>query len=160
MNILKIIPDTIVDGSGLRTSIYFAGCKIHCKGCHNPESWSLDNGKQYTVDEIIEIVESYKNNKITLTGGNPLDQKDLNQLLTLCIKLKENKYNIWFYSGYTWDQILNNELYTQIITNVDVVVDGPFIEELKNLKLKFRGSSNQRIINVSKSLENNQVILL
>ena len=77
MRILKIVPDTVVDGPGLRTSIYFAGCKVHCTGCHNPESWDLNGGDEYFPSEIIEKIEEYGNKRVTLTGGNPLDQEHL-----------------------------------------------------------------------------------
>ena len=171
MRILKIVPDTVVDGPGLRTSIYFAGCKVHCKGCHNPESWDLGGGEEYYPSGVLQEIREYGNKRVTLTGGNPLDQEHLFHLQVLCIELKREGYDIWLYSGYTWEEIIkyldsilftNTSRYTELLSilrNIDVMVDGKFIPELKDTSLLYRGSSNQRIIDVQKSLEQNQVIL-
>lgn len=169
MRILKIVPDTVVDGPGLRTSIYFAGCKVHCEGCHNPESWDLDGGTEYSNLDILKTIEEYGNKRVTLTGGNPLDQ-NLYELTSLCCQLKSRGYNTWIYSGYTWEQILENfniyldvspeyVLYYVLLRSIDVLVDGPFINSLKDTSLLYRGSSNQRIIDVQKSLESQTVVL-
>jgi len=144
MKVLNIIPGTIVDGEGLRTSIYFAGCKHHCKGCHNPESWDFNNGKDMTVDEILKVIEENRFN-VTYSGGDPLFQK-LDDLVLLSKKIHELGYNIWLYTGFTIEYLRKNSKYNEILDNIDVIVDGPFIEEKKDLTLKFRGSSNQRII--------------
>ena len=143
LKILKIIPDTVVDGPGLRTSIYFAGCKLHCKGCHNPESWDFNQGVEYTPESLLEEIKKYKNNKVTLTGGNPVDQEDQESLIKFCKLLKENGYDVWLYSGYYYDKIPNQE----ILKYVDYIVDGPFIEELKGND-SFKGSINQRYIKI------------
>lgn len=143
LKILKIIPDTVVDGPGLRTSIYFAGCKLHCKGCHNPESWDFNQGIEYTPESLLEEIKKYKNNKVTLTGGNPVDQEDQKSLVKFCKLLKENGYDVWLYSGYYYNKIPNQE----ILKYVDCIVDGPFIEELKGND-SFKGSINQRYIKI------------
>lgn len=170
MQILKIIPDTVVDGPGLRTSIYFAGCKVHCEGCHNPESWDLNGGEEVFPNEVIDKIKEYRNKGVTLTGGNPLDQKHLFHVRVLCEELKREGYNIWLYSGYTWEQIITHiqnadlknghtvEL-VKILGSIDVIVDGPFILKLRDTTLLYRGSSNQRIIDVKKSLTFNETIL-
>lgn len=170
MRVLKIVPDTVVDGPGLRTSIYFAGCKIHCEGCHNPESWDLEGGEEMYPSEIISKVKEYGNRRVTLTGGNPLDQEHLFHVQVLCEELKKAGYDIWLYSGYTWEQLmtrihdssLNNgrtvEL-MKILGSIDVIVDGPFIPKLRDTSLLYRGSSNQRIIDVKKSLTFNEIFL-
>ena len=171
MRILKIVPDTVVDGPGLRTSIYFAGCKVHCIGCHNPESWDLNGGDEYFPSEIIEKIEEYGNTRVTLTGGNPLDKEHLFHVQALCEDLKKKGYNIWLYSGYRWEHIIREiqdctcspksrclEL-MKILKNIDVVVDGPFIPELRDESLLYRGSSNQRLVDVQQSLKQNRIVL-
>lgn len=171
MRILKIIPDTVVDGPGLRTSIYFAGCKVHCEGCHNPESWHLGGGEEVFPAEVLHKIKEYGNKGVTLTGGNPLDQEHLFHVQVLCETLKKEGYNIWLYSGYTWEHIIeevqdftrNNKARNleliKILDNIDVMVDGPFIKDLRDISLPYRGSSNQRIIDVKKSLQDNKVVL-
>ena len=171
MRILKIVPDTVVDGPGLRTSIYFAGCKVHCEGCHNPESWDLNGGDEYYPNEVISKVEEYGNKRVTLTGGNPLDQEHLFHVQVLCEELKKKGYDIWLYSGYRWEQLIRKvqdfmwhtrsrslEL-MKILDNVDVLVDGMYIPEYRDTSLLYRGSSNQRLIDVQESLKQNKVIL-
>lgn len=144
MRVLNIISGTIVDGEGLRTSIYFAGCKHHCKGCHNPESWDFNGGKDMTVDEIFKVIEENKFN-VTYSGGDPLFQ-NLDDLALLSKKIHNIGLNIWLYTGFTIENLKKDNKYNEILDNIDVIVDGPFIEEKKDLTLKFRGSSNQRII--------------
>lgn len=144
MRVLNIISGTIVDGEGLRTSIYFAGCKHHCKGCHNPESWDFNGGKDMTIDEIFKIIEENKFN-VTYSGGDPLFQ-NLDDLVILSKKIHNIDLNIWLYTGFTIENLKKDSKYNEILENIDVIVDGPFIEEKKDLTLKFRGSSNQRII--------------
>lgn len=170
MKILKIIPDTVVDGPGLRTSIYFAGCLHHCKGCHNQESWNFEQGKYYSAEELVDEISKYNPNKITLTGGDPLQHSDIGEILKFIYLMKE-KYdsNIWVYTGYTFEELTNfvNILdydyriscLESILANIDVLVDGPFIQTLKDVTLSFRGSSNQRIIDVQKSFANSQIVL-
>lgn len=144
MQVLDIIIGTIVDGDGLRTSIYFAGCKHYCKGCHNPESWDFNAGKTMSVDDIISIIKENKFN-VTFTGGDPLYQ-NIDELIELSKKIHSLGLNIWLYTGFTLDQIENDNTYKDILNNIDVLVDGPFIESEKNLKITFRGSKNQRIL--------------
>lgn len=171
MRILKIVPDTVVDGPGLRTSIYFAGCKVHCEGCHNPESWDLDGGEEMYPAEVLRQIEEYGNKRVTLSGGNPLDQEYLFHVQVLCETLKREGYDIWLYSGYTWEHLIgrvqsfmwNNKArcleLMKILDNIDVIVDGLFIKDLRDTSLLYRGSSNQRIIDVQKSLKENKVVL-
>ncbi len=144
MQVLDIIIGTIVDGDGLRTSIYFAGCKHHCKGCHNPESWDFNAGKTMSVDDIFSIIKENKFD-VTFTGGDPLYQ-NIDELINLSKKIHSLGLNIWLYTGFTLDQIENDNTYKDILNNIDVLVDGPFIESEKNLKITFRGSKNQRIL--------------
>jgi anaerobic ribonucleoside-triphosphate reductase activating protein len=144
MRVIKIFGGTIVDGIGLRTSIYFAGCKHYCKGCHNPESWDFKAGEFMTVKDILEKVKYYNFN-VTLSGGDPLYQ-DLEVLSFLCKKIHDLNLNIWLYTGFVFEELQNDVKYKKILENIDVIVDGPFIEKKKNDKILFRGSSNQRIL--------------
>ena len=151
MKVLKIVEGTIVDGPGLRTTVYFAGCNHHCHGCHNPQSWDPENGRDMSVDEIFDIIE-YNGFDVTFSGGEPLMQIE-NGLLELAGKIKKLGKSIWCYTGYTIEEIKQSHQLNPVLNVVDVLVDGPFVESLKDLSLRFRGSSNQRIINLKESEE-------
>lgn len=150
MRVLDIIRGTTVDGPGFRTSIYLAGCSHHCKGCHNPQSWDYHNGREMTLDEIMEIIREEDFN-VTLSGGDPLFA--YHETAQLIKRLKEDGRNVWLYTGYTWEEILADSRLLEVVKGVDVVVDGRFIENLKDPDLLFRGSANQRLINVRSSLD-------
>lgn len=154
-----IIYDSIVDGEGLRTVIFTQGCKHHCKGCHNKETWNFNGGYIKDIDELVEeIVENSLTDKITFSGGDPLEQPQ--ECLLLLQKLKKKGFkNFWVYTGYTWDEIIKDKEKFSFIKECDVLVDGKFEIEKKSLDLKFKGSSNQRIIDIKKSLENNLTLL-
>lgn len=146
--ILDIIEETTADGEGLRTSIYFAGCKHYCKGCHNPQSWDMNGGYEVTIDYLLDIIKADEFANVTFSGGDPLCQCDAVTELARRIKEETNK-TIWCYTGFTYEEILDNAWLSQILPYIDVLVDGPFIEELKTTELPFRGSSNQRIIKLN-----------
>lgn len=148
LRVLDIVGGTTVDGPGLRTSIYFAGCTHHCPGCHNPQSWDADGGTEMTIDEIVKIVEDNDFN-VTLSGGDPLMNPE--NIALLARRLKENGRTIWCYTGYTYEQIAGNERFTPLLEMIDVLVDGPFIEAKRDISLRFRGSSNQRLIDLHRS---------
>lgn len=148
LRVLDIVGGTTVDGPGLRTSIYFAGCTHHCPGCHNPQSWDADGGTEMTIDEIVKIVEDNDFN-VTLSGGDPLMNPE--NMALLARRLKENGRTIWCYTGYTYEQIAGNERFTPLLEMIDVLVDGPFIEAKRDISLRFRGSSNQRLIDLHRS---------
>ena len=135
----------MADGPGLRTSIYCAGCDHHCPGCHNPQSWDRNGGHEATVDELLEIIKADEFSNVTFTGGDPLYQVEAFTELAKRIK-KETSKTIWCYTGFTYEEILANERLSAILPYIDVLVDGPFILELRDPELLFRGSSNQRII--------------
>ncbi|MBD5357248.1 MAG: anaerobic ribonucleoside-triphosphate reductase activating protein [Bacteroides sp.] len=140
---------TTVDGPGFRTSIYLAGCNHRCPGCHNPQSWDKNSGTLMSLDEIIKIVKE-EDFDVTLSGGDPL----LNPMKTskLISALKDDGRNVWIFTGYTWEEIISMPELLHAVELADVVVDGPFIESLKDRDLLFRGSSNQRLIDVQTSL--------
>lgn len=142
---MEIIRGTTVDGPGFRTSIYLAGCSHHCPGCHNPETWNPQGGTLMTLEEIMDIVRE-EDFDVTLSGGDPLYSPESTALLARSIK--EFGKNVWMYTGYTIERILADKRLRLPLPYVDVIVDGPFIESLKDPDLHFRGSSNQRIIDV------------
>lgn len=149
-NILSIIRGTTVDGPGLRTSIYFAGCNHKCPFCHNPHSWDPMAGDVMSLSEILNIVEE-EDFDVTLSGGDPLFHPGDMQILI--DEIKKHGRNIWLYTGYTWEEIMNNYELKNAISKVDIVVDGPFLQEFYDPDLHFRGSSNQKIINVKDILK-------
>lgn len=144
MRVLDILHGTIVDGPGLRTSIYFAGCKHHCPGCHNPESWDFSGGIERSVDDIFSEIEKNGFN-VTLSGGDPLYQ-DIDELTALAKKIKDAGFDLWVYTGFTIEEVFELKIYDKFLQYVDVVVDGPFEIKNRDTSLMFRGSSNQRIL--------------
>lgn len=155
MKIANILPTTFADGERARTSIYFAGCDIQCEGCHNKDLWNINTGHEMSVDQIINYIEeeSLQTKQISILGGEPTMQ--LNSLQALLKALKEKGYNIWLYTGRLFEDLINMD----ILIYIDILVDGPYIQELKKENLKYRGSSNQRIIDVQKSLKENKIII-
>ena len=145
VRILDILFETTADGPGLRTAIYVAGCKHKCPGCHNPQSWDMNGGYEVTIDYLLDLVKDDEFADVTLTGGDPLYQCDNVTELARRIKEETDK-TIWCYTGFTYEEILDNALLSQILPYIDVLVDGPFIEELKTTEIPFVGSSNQRKI--------------
>lgn len=143
ISVLEIVHDTIVDGQGLRTSVYCAGCSHQCKGCHNPESWDANNGTRMDVKEIYKELTSNSIANVTFTGGEPMEQaKAFCELAKL---IKENtKKTIWLYTGYLLEELSGSQL--ELLKYVDVLVDGKYDESLKIHNLPYRGSTNQRII--------------
>lgn len=149
LRVLDIIPGTSVDGPGLRTSIYFAGCSHKCPGCHNPQSWDFSGGHEMTIPEIIQEIDRHGFN-VTFSGGDPIYQ--LPALVTLSRKIKEKGYGIWCYTGFRYEELKSRPAAKELLAYIDVLVDGPFIESEKDLSLLFRGSANQRLIEIDKDL--------
>lgn len=152
----------VANGPGIRVSLWVQGCSHHCKGCFNAETWDFNGGKQFTQKEIDYIKELLSDDVVqkhfSILGGDPLEPVNHYMLENLLIQLKE-KYphlNIWLWTGYNWEQIKH----LNFLKYIDVIVDGEFIEKKKDLRLKFKGSSNQRTINVKESLKNNDVVLM
>lgn len=147
LSILNVIHDTTVDGPGFRTAIYAAGCTHRCPGCHNPQSWNIENGTPHTIEQLLEIIKEDEFANVTFTGGDPLFQVEGFTELAQRIKAETNK-NIWCYTVFLYEDILKSNRLSQILPFIDVLVDGKYIEALRSEELRFRGSSNQRIINV------------
>ena len=156
MKILSIAEGTSVDGPGLRTSIYFAGCRHHCEGCHNPQSWDINNGRPATNEELLEVIR-YNEFPVTFSGGDPLFQIEAVTELARQIK-QQLGYNIWCYTGYLWEEILQHEEFMPLLEYVDVIVDGRFVLSQRDISLLFRGSKNQRIIDVQQSLKTKSIV--
>ena len=156
IRILSIKYGTSVDGIGLRTSLYCAGCENHCPGCHNPQSWNENGGEAISVDELYQrIVEADMN--VTFTGGDPMYHPEGFIALASLIKRHTDK-TIWCYTGYRFEELLSHPLRRQLVELCDVIVDGRYIEAERDLSLHFRGSRNQRIIDVQQSL-NGEIVL-
>ena len=157
LSILDILEDTTADGPGFRTSIYAAGCPNACPGCHNPESWDIRHGRRMTTDEILQKVLDDPFADVTFSGGAPMFQPEGFAELAQAIKENSDK-NLWCYTGYTFEQLLNSTRHTRLLQYIDVLVDGRFRQELRDESLYFRGSSNQRLIDVPASLKNGKAI--
>lgn len=166
----KINTHDIANGEGVRVSLFVSGCPHKCKGCFNPETWNYDYGEEFTVDTFKEIIEALAPEHIsglTILGGEPLAPRNILDITALCVGIRRiyPTKTIWLYTGYVWEDVkdevvyLGRYSYTSIFDYIDVLVDGRFILEEKDISLKFRGSRNQRIIDVPKSLSSGSVVL-
>lgn len=160
IRVLRIVPDTIVDGPGLRTSIYCSGCAHHCPSCHNPQTWDFSAGTLMSVSEIRDAIAAESpDSDITFTGGDPLYQAEAFAELAKLIKTNSPQKNIWCYTGFLFEEILVDEKMNKLLPWLDVLVDGPFVLALRDTKnLRFRGSSNQRLVDVPASLRTGTVV--
>ena len=164
MNYQKIEKYSVENGSGIRVVLWISGCGIHCRNCQNPQTWDFNSGIPFTNDTTQEILYDLSKPYIkgcTLSGGHPLDPHNAPEVLKIVKRVKmvfPNK-DIWIYSGYTWEDIIQNDTLKEILKYTDVLVDGAYIDELRDISLAFRGSSNQRIIDVQKTLDSNEVVL-
>ncbi|MDO5148638.1 MAG: anaerobic ribonucleoside-triphosphate reductase activating protein [Oscillospiraceae bacterium] len=161
----------VANGPGVRVSLFVSGCTHHCKGCFNPETWDFDYGNIFDEkiqDEIISLMEPSYIRGLTVLGGEPMEKPNQKALLPFIEKVRE-KYpekDIWFYTGYTFETDFSGngravcEKTDKLLSLIDVLVDGEFIEEKKNLRLHFRGSENQRIIDVKQSLLSGKTVLM
>ncbi len=156
LRILDIVDGTTVDGPGFRTSIYFAGCSHRCVGCHNPQSWDASGGTEFTIDALMERI--IRNDfDVTFSGGDPLLQ--IEPLIQLAARIRQAGKSIWCYTGYVFEDIAHLKSYRRLFSYVDVLVDGPFCQSLRDVSLLFRGSSNQRLIHLPSTLATGQVSL-
>ena len=164
MNYIKVTKNDIANGIGVGCVLWVSGCDIHCKNCHNQSTWDFNSGQLFTEDTMQEILLTLTKpyiSRFTLSGGHPLDPRNAPEILKIVKRVKmvfPNK-DIWIYSGYEWENIIKDETLREILKYTDVLVDGAYVDELRDISLAFRGSSNQRIIDVPKSLEHSKVIL-
>ena len=156
MRITNYVQDSIVDGTGLRFTLFTQGCPHGCIGCHNPDTHDPNGGKEMSVDEIINIMLSNPlTDGITFSGGEPFSQAE--DCARIALAAKKAGLNVWAYSGWTFEQLIDNTVHgsKDLLELCDVLVDGPFVLARRSLLLKWRGSENQRVLDVKKSLEAN-----
>ena len=159
MNYGKIKPLSIENGPGVRVSLFVSGCRNKCKGCFNPETWNFNYGEKFTWETVHEIERLLKNENVTglsILGGDPFEPENQEWVETLCAYIKHNcpGKTIWVWSGYSFEDLYE----LPVMKYIDVLVDGRFEEDLKDLRLKYRGSSNQRVIDIQASLRTGEVI--
>lgn len=155
LRIVRIVEGTSVDGPGLRTSLYFAGCRHACPGCHNPSTWAFDAGEDMSIDQVMKVIR-YNGFNVTFTGGDPMYSAE--SILPLARAITEAGFTIWCYTGFTWEELMEHGTPAQkeLLRYIDVLVDGPYIAAQRNTALRFRGSENQRLIAVAPSLASSQ----
>jgi anaerobic ribonucleoside-triphosphate reductase activating protein len=158
INVLLVMHDTTVDGPGFRTSIYCAGCRHQCPGCQNLQSWAFGSGDDRTTDDLLKEVLSDPFADVTFTGGDPFYQAEGFAELAERIKAKSDK-TIWCYTGFRYEKLLHDDAAQRLLKHIDVLVDGPFVQALREEGLLFRGSSNQRLIDVQRSRKEGCVVL-
>jgi anaerobic ribonucleoside-triphosphate reductase activating protein len=160
MNYHKIEKTSVANGTGIRVVLWVSGCSLHCRGCQNPKTWDVNSGKPFDEEskkELFEALDKPYIQGITFSGGHPLENENIDEVYNLCKEIKEKfpTKDIWLYTGYQFEDI-NSYL---IIKYIDVLVDGRYIDEQRDLTLKWCGSSNQRVIDVKKTLEENKIVL-
>lgn len=171
MNVAEIKTNDIANGEGVRTSLFVSGCRHHCPDCFNEIAWDFSYGKPWSEETEQEILNSMAPPWIaglSLLGGEPFEPENQKELLKL-LKDFKNRYpqkNVWCYSGFTFEEITGKkasraftDISVEMLKYIDILVDGKFNKELKNIMLKFRGSENQRVIDVKKTLENSEIVL-
>lgn len=169
MNYAKIKECDVANGPGVRVSVFVSGCNHHCKGCFNQEAWDFNYGKEFTQETIDQIIKDLDHDYVeglSLLGGEPLEYNNQKGLLPLVRQVKEKfpDKTIWCYTGFDFEKDVMGKMYNtwdetkELISDIDVIVDGKFQEEKKNLSLRFRGSENQRLIDVPKSVKENKVV--
>ena len=158
LDLSGIVSDSIVDGPGIRTAIFSQGCPHHCPGCHNPETWEFGCGTQIPVEAVVEIVQSNPLCRgVTFSGGEPFAQAEGYAKLAKLLKAKG--YEVASYSGYTFEELLRGtEAQKALLSSIDILIDGRFIQAQKSLEIAFRGSRNQRILDVKKSLAEGKAV--
>ena len=159
----------IADGDGVRVTLFVSGCRNRCENCFQPETWSFDYGKLFTEETVQELLTALAPSYVdglTLLGGEPFEPENQRELVKLLHRVREAfpKKNVWSYSGYTLEQICgdghpHSEVTEEMLSMIDVLVDGRFVEALKDVSLKFRGSSNQRIIDLKQTKVENKIVL-
>lgn len=169
MNYAKINKNDIANGTGVRVTLFVSGCTHHCPGCFNQEAWDFDYGKPFTVDTENELLEALSPSYIkglTLLGGEPMEPQNQRVLVEFLTKVKEThpQKTVWCYSGYTIEELTGNsrarcEVTDRMLNFIDVLVDGRFVEKLKDISLRFRGSSNQRLIDLKATLRLGEIVL-
>ena len=173
MNWSEIKTNDIANGEGVRTSLFVSGCRHHCKNCFNEITWDFGYGNLFTeetMEQIFESVDHYWINGLSLLGGEPFEPENQKVLLPFLIMFKERfpDKNVWCYTGFTLEEIIGcsgkesracTDISKEMLSLIDVLVDGPYVDRLHNITLKFRGSENQRVIDIKESIKQNKVVL-
>lgn len=156
----------ISNGEGIGISLFTQGCHFHCKNCFNTEAWDFDGGKEWSEEvknDFVRLAASPHIKRISLLGGEPLADENLNGVLELIneIRLSYPKKSIWLYSGFTWDEVFigDNGIRKEIISKCDVMIDGRYVDELRDITLKWKGSTNQNVIDVQESIKHERLVL-
>ena len=161
MRLSGITPESLVDGPGLRYVIFTQGCSHRCPYCHNPETWDMDAGKEYTVRQIIRLLKQQKKKKqgITFSGGEPFLQAA--ELAEVAESAHLISWDIVTYTGFTYEELIgdNNNSIKALLSATDILIDGKYIHKLRSIELPFRGSSNQQIIDLAKTREKGHIVL-
>lgn len=167
MNYLNIITDCISDGPGFRVSLYVSGCKNHCKGCHNPESWNHQAGSEFTrktLDNLLDYLNHDYIQGLTLCGGEPCDPDNIKTVTEIVMIVKQHlpKKNIWMYTGYTWEELTKRLDAKELLQLVDVAVVGRFEIDKRDISdnNRWRGSTNQRVVDVKNSLKKKREVFV
>lgn len=152
------------NGDGLRVVLWLSGCSHKCEGCHNPQTWNVNSGIPFDKEaekELFDALDKPYISGLTLSGGDPLHENNLQNVLNLVnkIRLLSPEKTIWLYTGYTWEQCLKHSTRKEILTKCDVLVDGEYMDSQRDITLKWRGSSNQRVIDILKTLKENKIVL-
>lgn len=159
IRIAGTVNDSIVDGPGIRYTIFTQGCPHHCPGCHNPQTWSFDGGKVVNTDDLVsELDRNPLLSGVTFSGGEPFMQPE--PLIEIARIAKEKGLNVLSYTGFLYEEIIKDKDKFALLKELDYLIDGPFVLELRDLELKYAGSSNQRMIDVKKSLAFNRIITI
>lgn len=165
MNYHNITKDDMLNGSGLRVCLWLSGCSHHCDQCHNPQTWNPESGTEFDVeaeDELFSVLSKDYISGVTFTGGDPLHENNLSNVLRLVNKIRDlykSEKTIWLYTGYTWEKIRNDGIRSRIVSKCDVVVDGKFDKDLADVNYPYAGSTNQRVIDVKDSIAEGKVIM-
>lgn len=164
MNYIKITKNDIANGIGIGCVLWVSGCDIHCKNCHNQSTWDFNAGQPFTEDTMQEILLTLTKpyiSRFTLSGGHPLDTHNAPKVLEIVKRVKmvfPNK-DIWIYTGYVWEDIIKDDILKEILKRTDVLVDGAYIDELRDISLPWAGSKNQRVIDIKNTLAESKVVL-
>lgn len=164
MNYIKITKNDIANGPGVRCVLWVVGCDLRCKNCQNPSTWDFNSGKLFdrnAKEELFQALNKPYIQGLTISGGHPLALKNFDTVLNLAkeVKSKFPTKDIWLYTGYTYEELYYRKI-SRILLYIDVLVDGPYIEEQRDITLKFRGSRNQRLIDVKETLKQGKIITL
>jgi anaerobic ribonucleoside-triphosphate reductase activating protein len=171
MNFAGIIKDDVANGIGVRTSIFVSGCNIHCPGCQNKYIQAFSYGREFTDDDLKILLDSISDDYhagITILGGEPLDENNIEGVYNIINEFRKrygDTKTIWLYTGYIYEflkdvESIEDKYIDLVFNNIDVLIDGPFIQDKRDITLKFRGSSNQRIIDMKKTIETGDIILM